>query len=41
MDKIWSGQYPKGVPAEINVDEYASLKEILERSCDKFAELPA
>ena len=41
MDKIWLGQYPKGVPAEINVDEYASLKEILERSCDKFAELPA
>ena len=41
MDKIWLGQYPKGVPAEINVDEYASLKEILERSCHTFAELPA
>jgi long-chain acyl-CoA synthetase len=34
-------QYPKGIPAEINADEYASLKEILERSCSKFAELPA
>jgi len=35
------GQYPKGIPAEIDVDEYASLKEILERSCNRFAELPA
>ena len=26
---------------KINVDEYASLKEILERSCGEFAELPA
>ena len=41
MDKIWLGQYPKGIPAEISVDEYASLKEILERSCRKFADLPA
>ncbi len=41
MDKIWLGQYPKGIPAAISVDEYASLKEILELSCRKFAELPA
>ena len=41
MDKIWLGQYPKGIPTEISVDEYASLKEILERSCRKFADLPA
>ena len=41
MDKIWLQQYPKGVPAEIDVDEYASLKEILEQSCQQFAELPA
>ena len=41
MGKVWLGQYPKGIPAEVSVDEYASLKEILERSCDKFAELPA
>jgi long-chain acyl-CoA synthetase len=41
LDKIWLQQYPKGIPAEINVDEYASLKEILERSCRKFAQLPA
>lgn len=41
VDNIWSGQYPKGIPAEINVDEYASLKEILERSCRKCAERSA
>ena len=41
MDKIWLEQYPKGIPADISVDEYASLKEILERSCRKFADLPA
>ena len=41
LDKIWLGQYPKGIPAEVNVDEYASLKEILERSCREFAGLPA
>jgi long-chain acyl-CoA synthetase len=41
LDKIWLQQYPKGIPAEISVDEYSSLKEILERSCRKFAELPA
>jgi long-chain acyl-CoA synthetase len=41
LDKIWLGQYPKGIPAEVSVDEYASLKEILERSCREFAGLPA
>ena len=41
MDKIWLQQYPKGIPAEISVDEYTSLKEILERSCRTFFELPA
>jgi long-chain acyl-CoA synthetase len=41
LDKIWLQQYPKGIPAEIKVDEYASLKEILERSCRNFADLPA
>ena len=41
MDKIWLQQYPKGIPTEISVDEYTSLKEIFEQSCGKFAELPA
>ncbi|MFM1885772.1 MAG: hypothetical protein RL026_929, partial [Pseudomonadota bacterium] len=30
MDKIWLKQYPPGVPAEINVSEYSSVKHIVE-----------
>ncbi len=41
MDKIWLKNYPPGVPAEINPDEYSSLVEILEESCAHFADLPA
>jgi long-chain acyl-CoA synthetase len=41
VDKIWLKNYPPGVPAEINPDEYDSLVEILEESCLRFAELPA
>ncbi|HEX7271739.1 MAG TPA: AMP-binding protein [Casimicrobiaceae bacterium] len=41
MNKVWLKQYPKGVPAEVDIDEYASLKDILEQSCKRFGELPA
>lgn len=41
MEKIWLKNYPPGVPAEINPDEYTSLVAILEESCERFAELPA
>ena len=41
MEKIWLKNYPPGVPAEINPDEYSSLVAILEESCARFAELPA
>jgi len=41
VNKIWLRQYPEGIPAEINIDEYASLKAILEQSCKRFGELPA
>jgi len=41
MEKIWLKEYPKGVPAEINPDEYASLKAIFEDSCRQYAALPA
>ena len=33
--------YPAGIPAEIDVNEYASLREVLEESCAKFASRPA
>ncbi len=41
MDKIWLKNYPPGVPAEINPDEYSSLVAILEESCARFTDLPA
>ncbi len=41
MEKIWLKSYPAGVPAEINVDQYASLREVLEDSCARFASRPA
>ena len=41
MNKIWLKNYPAGVPAEINPDEYPSLLELLEQSCTRFADLPA
>ncbi|MGH8283623.1 MAG: long-chain-fatty-acid--CoA ligase [Gammaproteobacteria bacterium] len=41
MEKIWLTEYPKGVPAEINPDQYASLKAMFEDSCRQYAALPA
>lgn len=41
MDKIWLEQYPKGVPAEVDVDQFPSLRDILKRSCTKYRDLPA
>ena len=36
MDKIWLKQYPKGVPAEIDINEYSSVRDIFEESVGKF-----
>ena len=41
MEKIWLKSYPAGVPAEINIDQYASLREVLEETCAQFASRPA
>jgi long-chain acyl-CoA synthetase len=41
VEKIWLKSYPAGVPAEINIDQYASLREVLEESCAKFGPRPA
>ncbi len=38
MDRIWLKQYPPGTPADIDPNEYASLKALIELSCKKFAE---
>ncbi|MDX1626242.1 MAG: AMP-binding protein [Wenzhouxiangellaceae bacterium] len=40
-DKPWLQHYSEGVPAEIDLDEYDSVADIFERSCEKFADLTA
>ena len=40
-NRPWLNAYPEGVPAEIDIDDYASLKALLERSFERFAPLPA
>ncbi len=37
MEKIWLKSYPKGIPAEIDVNEFASLGDLFEKSCRKFS----
>ena len=41
MEKTWLKQYPEGVPAEIDVAQYASLVALLEESFRKYRDLPA
>jgi len=41
VEKIWLKAYPKGVPAEIDVNAYASVREIFEESVAKYATRPA
>ncbi len=41
MERIWLKQYPPGVPADIDVTQYASLVELLEESFAKFADRKA
>jgi long-chain acyl-CoA synthetase len=41
VDKFWLKNYPKGVPAEINPNQYASLIEIVDEACKTFAAQPA
>jgi long-chain acyl-CoA synthetase len=41
MKKIWLQSYPPGVPSEIDTGAYASLKDLLERSCLRFRDKAA
>jgi len=41
VNKIWLKNYPPGVPAEVDVQAYASLKDVLEEAFQRFADLPA
>jgi len=37
VEKIWLNSYPRGVAKEIDVDSYASVREVFDESCAKFA----
>jgi long-chain acyl-CoA synthetase len=41
VERIWLKSYPPGIPADIPLDGLASLRTVLERSAERFAELPA
>ncbi len=41
MEKIWLKNYPEGVPAEVDINQYASLKDLLEQSFETYKDLPA
>jgi long-chain acyl-CoA synthetase len=38
LEKIWLKSYPKGVPAEIDVNEYESLAQLFNEAAAKFAD---
>lgn len=41
MEKVWLKSYEKGVPAEIELDDYPSIVEFLEESVSQHFSLPA
>src|SRR5258706_3246127 len=41
MDKPWLKSYAPGVPATIDASQYASVRDIFEQSCKRFAGAPA
>jgi long-chain acyl-CoA synthetase len=41
MDRFWIKQYPPGTPANIDPNEYGSLKQLIEGSCRQFPERTA
>ena len=41
MEPIWLEHYPPGVPPEADILRYASLKDLLEQSCERFRARPA
>jgi long-chain acyl-CoA synthetase len=41
VDKIWLASYPRGIPATIDVNEYASVREVFEEACATHAARPS
>ncbi len=40
-DRFWLKNYPKGVPAEIDINQYQSLVQLLDEAFKKYSNLPA
>ena len=40
-NKPWLSQYPAGIPANINIDQYENMVDFLAESLSKYADLPA
>ncbi len=36
-EKVWLSEYPEGVPAEIDLDEFSSIVDVIDRSCKDFS----
>jgi len=41
MQPLWLKHYPQGVPAEIDIRRFASLKDLFEQSCARYGARPA
>jgi long-chain acyl-CoA synthetase len=41
VDRVWSKNYPEGVPTDINADHYASLLEVFDESIKDYADKTA
>jgi len=41
VDRNWLKQYPPGVPADIDPDSYASLRDIFDEACARHGHSPA
>ena len=41
MEKIWLKSYPKGVPAEIDVNAFRSIPELIDQNVMKYRDRPA
>jgi len=41
MERAWLKNYPDGMPADVDLSEFDSLKHVFEQSCARFADRPA
>ena len=41
MERIWLSHYPEGVPTDIDLKAFASLRNMFQTSCARFGEKPA